>query len=91
MTFNPDLTKEVQKSSLVIKQKNYLVLPWCLIMQLLINEYTKKHLGIKLDSRLTLDIHLKMATIKINKTVRFLHKLQNLLPKTVLITIRKLL
>ena len=49
----------------------------------------QKHLGIILDSKLTFGNHLNMVTTKINKTIGFLRKLQNLSPKTVLITIYK--
>ena len=47
----------------------------------------QKHLGIILDSKLTFENHLKMVTTKINKTIGLLRKLQNLLPRTVLIKI----
>ena len=47
----------------------------------------QKHLGIILDSKLTFENHLKMVTTKINKTIGLLRKLQNLLTRTVLITI----
>ena len=39
--------------------------------------------------KLTFENHLKMMTTKINKTIGLLRKLQNLLPKTALITIYK--
>ena len=39
-----------------------------------------------LDSKVTFENHLKMVTTKINKTVGLLRKLQNLLPRTVLMT-----
>ena len=49
----------------------------------------QKHLGIILDSKLTFENHINMVTTKINKTFGLLRKLQNLLPRTALITIYK--
>ena len=49
----------------------------------------QKHLGIILDSKLTFENHINMVTTKINKTFGILRKLQNLLPRTALITIYK--
>ena len=51
----------------------------------------QKHLGIILESKLTFENHLNMVTTKINNTVGLLRKLQNLLPRTTLITIYKAL
>ena len=50
----------------------------------------QKNLGIILDdSKLTFENHLKMVITKINKTIGLLPKLQNLLTRTILITIYK--
>ena len=49
----------------------------------------QKHRGIILDSKLTFENHINMVTTKINKTFGLLRKLQNLLPRTALITIYK--
>ena len=49
----------------------------------------QKHLGIILDSKLRFENHINMVTTKINKTIGLLRKLQNLLPRTALITIYK--
>ena len=43
-----------------------------------------------LDTRLDFNLHLKNVQNKVNKTVGLLHKLQNTLPRTSLITIFKL-
>ena len=42
-----------------------------------------------LDTRLDFDLHLKNVQNKVNKTIGLLHKLQNTLPITLLITIFK--
>ena len=49
----------------------------------------QKHLIIFLDARLTFGKHLEVLTIKINKSIGLLQKLQKILPKPVLITIYK--
>ena len=46
-------------------------------------------MGIILDNQLKFHDHLKMVSGKINKTIRLLRKLQNLLPRAALITIYK--
>ena len=45
--------------------------------------------GIILDSKVKFENHLKIVTTKINKAIGLLRKLQNLLPRTALITIYK--
>ena len=48
---------------------------------------THKHLGMMLDTKLDFSLHLKNVQNKINKTIGFLRKLQDTLPRTSLITI----
>ena len=48
-----------------------------------------KHLGVILDSKLIFDEHLKMVSLKINKTLGLLQKLHNLLPRFPLIWMYK--
>ena len=50
---------------------------------------SQKHLGIILDSKLTLEDHYKTVLSKKNITIGLLRKLQNLLPREALITIYK--
>lgn len=49
----------------------------------------KKHLGVTLDGKLTLDEHVNNVLSKVNQTIDLLRKLQNLLPMSTLITIYK--
>ena len=49
----------------------------------------QNHRDIIQDSKLKFGNHLKMVTTKIYKIIVLLHKLQNLLPRTALITIYK--
>ena len=50
---------------------------------------SQKHVGIILDLKLTFDDHYKTVLSKTNRTIGLLRKLQNLLPRKVLITIYK--
>ena len=49
----------------------------------------QNHVGIILSAKLTFENHINMVPTKINKTIGLLHKLQNLLPRTAVITIYK--
>ena len=51
--------------------------------------FSPKHLGIILDNQLKFEDHLKMVSGKISKTIGFLPRLRNLLPRAALITIYK--
>ena len=48
-----------------------------------------KHLGIILDTRLSFEKHLETVLCKINEAIGLIRKLQNLLPRKVLITLYK--
>ena len=50
---------------------------------------TQKHLGMILDTKLDFSLHLKNVQNKVNKTIGLLRKLQDTLPRTLLITIFK--
>ena len=50
---------------------------------------SQKHLDVVLDKRLSFEDHLKMTLNKVNKTIGFLRKLQNILPRSVLLTTYK--
>ena len=50
---------------------------------------SQKHAGIILDSKLTFEADYKTVLSKTNRTMGLLRKLQNLLAREVLITIRK--
>ena len=80
MNFNPDPTKQAQEVIFSCKTKKlpypYLVFNNAKVTQ----SIYQKHLGIIPDSKLTFENHVKIVTSKV---------LQNLLPRTVLITICK--
>ena len=50
---------------------------------------SQKHLGMQLDKKLNFEEHLSRAESKVNKTVGIIRKLQNVLPRSALITIYK--
>ena len=50
---------------------------------------SQKHLGVIIDYKLIFNGHLKMASLKTNKTFALFQKSQNLLPRSLLITIHK--
>ena len=50
---------------------------------------SQKHLGVVLDNRLPFEDHLKMVLNKVNKTIELLYKLENILPRSGLLTIYK--
>ena len=50
---------------------------------------SQKHLGVILDFKLTFEEHLNNVVANVNNAVGLLSKLQNLLPRTMLITIYK--
>ena len=89
MNFNTDPTKQAQEVIFIRKTKK-LPHPFLVFNNAKVTQSIyQKHLGIILGSKLTFENHLKMVTTKINKTIRLLRKLQNLLPRTALITVYK--
>ena len=49
----------------------------------------QKHLGVVLDNHLSFEDLLKMILNKLNKAIRLLCKLQNILPRSALLTVNK--
>ena len=91
INFNPvqPLLNKLRNSFLVVTQKK-LAHPPLVFDNAIVNESIyQKNLGIILDFKLTIENHLKMVNTKINKTIGLLRKLQNLSPRTALITVYK--
>ena len=78
--------KRPKKLLLEEKLRKFLILHYVLIVW---QTPYQKHLGIFLDAWLTFEECLKASTIKINKIRVLLRKLQNILPRPVLLTIYK--
>ena len=89
MNFNPDPTKQAQEVIFSYKTKKLPHPPLVFNNVNVTQSIYQKHLGIILDSKLTFENHLNIVTTKINKAIGLLCKLQNLLPRTALITIYK--
>ena len=51
--------------------------------------FSQKHLGITLHESLSFEQHLKAISVKTNRTLYLLRKLQNLLPRAALIILYK--
>ena len=87
INFNPDPTKQAQKVIFSCKTKK-LPHPSLVFNNANVTQSIyQKQLGIILDSKLTFENHINVVTTKINETIGLLCKLQNLLPRTALITI----
>ena len=89
MNFNPDPTKQAEEVIFSSKTKKLPHPPLVFYNANVIQSIYQKHLGIVLDSKLTFENHLNMVTTEINEAIGLLRKLQNLLPRTALITIYK--
>ena len=88
MSFNPDPKKQAQEVIFSRKSKAKSHPP--LVFNNIVTQTTsQKHLGIILDTRFSFEKHLETVLCKINKTIRLTRKLQNLLPRTALITLYK--
>ena len=87
--FNPDtLLNKLKKSFSVANEKK--VYPPLMFNNASVTWISShKHLGIILDIQLRFDDHIKVVSRKMRKTIVLLRKLQNLLPRTALITTYK--
>ena len=89
MSFNPDPSKQAQKVIFNRKTKKEYHLPLAFNNNNVLETNSQKHLGVVLNNRLSFEEHLKMILNKVNKTIRLLRKLQNILPRFALLTIYK--
>ena len=89
MNFNPNPSKQAQEVIFSRKSKK-ISHPLSFFNNIQVSQsQSQKHLGITLDEQLRLCKNLKMMASKINKTIGLLQKMQNLLPRSALITIYK--
>ena len=89
MSFNPDPTNQAQKVDFSRKAKSIYHPPLVFDNSSVSQSSSQKQLSVILATKLIFDEHLKMVSLKINKTLGHLRKLQNLLPRFALITIYK--
>ena len=88
MSFNPDPGKQAEEVIFSRKTKKEYHPPLAFNNNNVSETNSQKHLGVVLDNRLSFEDHFKM-TIKVNKTIGLLRKLQNILPSSALLTIYK--
>ena len=89
MSFNPDPGKQAQEVIFSRETKKEYHPPLAFNNNNVSETNSQKHLGVVLDHRLSFEDHLKMILNKVNKTIGLLRKLQNILPKSALLTIYK--
>ena len=88
MSYNPDLNKQAQEVIFSRKLKK-VCHPPLRFNNNVSQASSQKHLGLRLDNRLTFDDHLTSVSNKISKTIGLLWKLQNILPRPAFLTIYK--
>ena len=86
MSFNPDHKKQAQYVSFSQKSKTISHPQLVSNNNNVIQTISQKHLGITFDTCLSFEKHLESVLCKINKTIDLICKLQNLWPRTALIT-----
>ena len=89
MSFNPDRNKQDQEVTFSRKLKKVRQPPLRFNNNNASQASSQKHLGLRLDNRLTFDEHLTNVSNKIIKTIGLLRKLQSVLPRLAISTICK--
>ena len=89
MSFNPDPSNQAQEVIFSRKTKKEYHPPLAFNKSNVSKTNSQKHLGAVLDNRLSFEDHLKMILNKVNKNIGLLCKLQNILPRSALLTIYK--
>ena len=89
MSFNPDPTWQAQE--VVFRRKaTKKIHPKIFFNNIpVIPADSQKHLGFHLDSKFSVDIHIKTILTKVNRTMSLLRKFQQVLPRPSFITIYK--
>ena len=89
MSFNPEPTKKAHEVIFSHKVKE-IFHPLIVFNETSVSQSSdQKELGVVIDSKLIFDEHLKMASLKIIKTLGLLQRLHNLLSRLALIAIYK--
>ena len=89
MSFIPDPSKQAQKLIFIRKTKKECHPPLAFNNNNVPETNLHKHFVVALDNHLSFEDHLKMILTKVNKTIEFLRKLQNILPRSALLPIYK--
>ena len=89
MSFNPDPSKEAQEVLFSRKTKKEYHSPFAFNNYIVLETNLQKHLNVVFGNGLSFEDHLKMILNKVNKIIGLLHKLQNILPRSELLTLYK--
>ena len=89
MSFHPDPSKQTQEIIFSRKTKKIYHPSLNFDNSIVSQSLYQKYPSIFLDAQLTFEEHLKVITTKINKAIGLIWKLQNILPRLVLMTIYK--
>ena len=86
MSFNPDISEQAHK--IVFPRKNFKIShPSLTFNNIPVAQASSlKHLGISLDSKLNFYEHLRNIQSKVNIIIGIIHNLQNVLPRSALLT-----
>ena len=89
MSFNPDISKQAHQ--VVFSRKRSLVSHPSLTFNNIPVAQTssERHLGMHLDKKLNFEEHLNKVETKVNKSDGIIRKLQNVLPRSALLTVYK--
>ena len=89
MSFNPDISKQAHE--VIFSRKRSLVYHPSLTFNNIPVAQTssQKHLGMHLDKKLNFEEHLSKVETKVNKSLGIIRKLQNVLPRSALLTVYK--
>ena len=89
MGFDPDPTTQAQKVNFSRKTAKK-IHPKIFFSDIPVSKvYSQKHLGLRLDSKLSFEIYAKTILTKVNRIIRLLQKFRQILPRPSLITIYK--
>ena len=91
MSFNQDPSKQAQEIVFSRKTKKNSHPSLRFNNSIVSQSPYQKHLAIFIEAQLTFEEHLKVITTKVNKNIRLLRKLQNILPRPTLMTMYKTL
>ena len=89
MSFNPDISKQSHEVIFSCKRSITSHPPLTFNNIPVAQTHSQKHLGMQLDKKLNFEEHLKKVESKVSKTIGIIRKLQNVLPRSALLTIYK--
>ena len=90
MNFNPDISKQAHEVAFSRKRSLVSHPSLTFINNIPVAQTSsQKHLGMHLDKKLNFEEHLSKVEAKVNKSVGIIRKLQNVLPRSALLTVNK--